>query len=105
MIGDAIAKQIPFRYVLNDIWFSSAENMVFIKAKKKDFIMPLKSNRKVALSESAKKQGQWMPIHSVTLTRISDNDLLGECSFRSAVASSSLHKRRWLHGYSVSGDE
>jgi len=66
MIGDAIAKQIPFRYVLNDIWFSSAENMVFIKGKKKDFIMPLKSNRKVALSESAKKQGQWMPIHSVT---------------------------------------
>ena len=65
MIADAVAKQIPFRYVLNDIWFASAENMVFIKGKKKDFIMPLKGNRKVALSEQTRKQGKWVPIHSV----------------------------------------
>ena len=66
MIARATVWQIPFRYVLNDIWFSSAENMVFIKGKKKDFIMPLKSNRKVALSEELKKQGKWVPISTVT---------------------------------------
>ena len=66
MIASALHRQIPFRYVLNDIWFSSAENMVFIKGKKKDFIMPLKSNRKVALSEDGKRQGKWVPISSVT---------------------------------------
>lgn len=65
MIARAISWQIPFRHVLNDIWFSSAENMVFIKGKKKDFIMPIKSNRKVALSEDLKKQGKWVPISSV----------------------------------------
>lgn len=67
MIASAVSKQIPFRYVLNDIWFSSAENMVFIKGKRKDFIMPLKSNRKAALSEEQKKQGKWTPISSLPL--------------------------------------
>jgi len=66
MIASAIQRQIPFRYVLNDIWFASVENMVFIKGKKKDFIMPLKSNRKVALSEALKKQGKWQPISSLS---------------------------------------
>lgn len=66
MIASAINRQIPFHYVLNDIWFSSAENMVFIKGKNKDFIMPLKSNRKVALSEPLKKQGRWQRIDSLT---------------------------------------
>jgi hypothetical protein len=62
MIASAISRQIPFRYVLNDIWFASAENMVFIQGKKKDFVMPLKSNRKVALSPDLKKQGKWQTI-------------------------------------------
>lgn len=66
MITSVINRQIPCRYVLNDIWFSSAENMVFIKDKKKDFIMPLKSNRKVALSEPLRKQGKWQRIDSLT---------------------------------------
>jgi SRSO17 transposase len=60
MVASVVHKQIPFRYVLADIWFSSSENMVFIKLKaKKDFIMPLKSNRRVAVSEADKKRGQW----------------------------------------------
>jgi len=65
MIASTISKHIPFRYVLNDIWFASAENMVFIKSKNKDFVMPLKSNRKVASSEEQKKQGKWVPISSL----------------------------------------
>jgi hypothetical protein len=65
MIANAVNRQIPFRYVLNDIWFASAENMVFIKGKKKDFIMPLKSNRKAALSEDLRKCGKWVAIASL----------------------------------------
>jgi hypothetical protein len=67
MIERTVHKQIPFRYVLNDVWFSSSENMLFIKQKmKKDFIMPLKSNRKVALSQEHKQRGQWVPLSSLS---------------------------------------
>jgi hypothetical protein len=68
MIASVTRKQIPFRYVLADSWFSSSENMVFIKHKaKKDFILPLKSNRKIALSAAHKKYGQWTPLSSLNL--------------------------------------
>ena len=51
MIASAVKKQIPFCYVLADTWFSSADNMKYIKMKaKKDFIIPLKTNRNVFLS-------------------------------------------------------
>ena len=66
MIGSVVGKQIPFRYVLTDVWFSSSENMVFIKSKaKRDFILPLKSNRRVSLSEGDKRRGQWTPLASL----------------------------------------
>jgi hypothetical protein len=67
MIERTVRKQVPFRYVLNDVWFSSSENMLFIKHKmKKDFLMPLKSNRKVALSPEHKQRGQWVPLSSLS---------------------------------------
>jgi hypothetical protein len=48
MLCTCVANDLPFRYVLNDSWFASAENMVYIKETlKKDFVMPLKENRKV----------------------------------------------------------
>jgi hypothetical protein len=47
MLAQAVTNQIPFRYVLNDSWYSSAENMRFVKQTlDKDFLMPLKANRK-----------------------------------------------------------
>ena len=59
---------IEFKYVLNDVWYSSAENMRYIKQElKKDFIMPLKSNRKVALSLAAKRNGSYSRVESLTL--------------------------------------
>lgn len=68
MIGAVTRKQIPFGYVLADTWFSAAENMIFIKHKaRKDFILPLKRNRKVALSETHKQRGQWIPLSSLSL--------------------------------------
>lgn len=66
MIGSVVKKQIPLRYVLADIWFSSAENMVFIKkTAHKDFVMPLKSNRRVALSANDQRRGRWTSLWSL----------------------------------------
>ena len=60
--------QIPFEYVLSDVWYSAAENMMFIKHDlDKDFIMPLKANRKVAVNEQAKHNGQWIRLDALTL--------------------------------------
>jgi len=60
--------QIPFRYVLNDVWYASAENMCFVKHDlKRDFIMPLKSNRKVALSLEAKHQGRYVGVDTLVI--------------------------------------
>jgi transposase len=60
--------QIPFRYVLNDLWFAAAENMRFVKLDlKKEFIMALKSNRKVALSENDKANGLYQRIDQLEL--------------------------------------
>src|SRR5215216_3891436 len=68
LIGQAIANQIPFQYVLNDVWFASAENMLFIKQTEgKDFVMPLKANRKVALSATDKKQGRYVQVETLSL--------------------------------------
>jgi hypothetical protein len=64
----ATRNQLPFRYVLSDVWYSAAENMMFIKhALEKDFVMPLKANRKVALSAHAKRDGQWVRLDQLTL--------------------------------------
>ena len=60
--------RIESRYVLSDIWYASSENMRYIKEKlKKDFIMPLKANRKVALSLEDKKRGNYEQVASLEL--------------------------------------
>ena len=64
----AVHNQIPFRYVLNDVWFASAKNMKYVKLElRKDFIMPLKSNRKVVLSESDKQKGRFVAVETLEL--------------------------------------
>jgi DDE superfamily endonuclease len=68
LLRHAKQNQIPFKYVLSDVWYSAADNMTFIKHDlDKDFIMPLKANRKVALSEQAKRAGAWVRLDQVTL--------------------------------------
>src|SRR5205085_797524 len=60
--------QLRFRYVLNDVWYASADNMRFIKHElEREFIMPVKSNRKLALSESDKQQGRYVSVQSLPL--------------------------------------
>jgi hypothetical protein len=68
MTQQAVENQIQFRYVLNDIWFASADNMMHVKhSLKKEFVMPIKSNRNVALSLSEKLQGRFVKVESLTL--------------------------------------
>lgn len=72
LIHQAVKNQIPFTYALNDIWFASAENMNFVKTTlEKEFVMPIKGNRKVALSVSAKHEGRYQRVDTLELEPIS----------------------------------
>ena len=64
----AVTNQIPFKYVLNDVWYASAENMMFVKhTLHKEFIMPLKANRQVALSLTDKQYGRYVRVDTLEL--------------------------------------
>ena len=53
-------------YVVNDSWYASVENMQFVKESLGcNFVMALKSNRKVALSEEDKRANKYIGIKSV----------------------------------------
>lgn len=55
----AVRNRLPFRFVLFDVGFASAEKRVFLNHKQhRDFICPLKTTRKVALSQADKQQGR-----------------------------------------------
>jgi len=63
MILQAIKNQVVFRFVLFDVWFSSSENLKFIKQDcEKEVICPIKANRKVAVSLEEKLQGHWISV-------------------------------------------
>lgn len=66
LLQKAVDNHVPFRYALTDIWFASAENIKFIKNDlHKDLVMPLKKNRRVALSYTDKHNGRYVPIESL----------------------------------------
>jgi len=68
MLQQAVANQIPFSYVLNDVWYASADNMNFVKHKlHKEFVMPLKANRQVALSAEDKRHGVYVRVDEVEI--------------------------------------
>jgi hypothetical protein len=68
LIKQAVSNRIPFRCVLFDVWFASAENMVFLKQQPhRDFICPLKANRKVALSQADKQPGRYVRVDTLEL--------------------------------------
>jgi hypothetical protein len=55
-------------YVVNDSWFSSEENMNFLKIELRlDFVMAIKSNRKIALSKTDKQQDKYIGIELLKL--------------------------------------
>src|SRR5215210_5660819 len=68
MLRACAKNRIGFRYVLNDVWYASSENMIHVKQDlEKEFIMPIKTNRKVALSLERKKRGEYERVASVEL--------------------------------------
>lgn len=66
LIVQSIHNRLVFKYILADSWFCSVENIKFIADKNLSFIFPIKSNRKVYLSESDKALGLHQPIESLT---------------------------------------
>lgn len=61
-----LQNQLKFRYVLFDIWFSSKENMIFIKKKaEKDFVCAVKKNRLISLSEEDTQANRFVRIEDL----------------------------------------
>jgi len=70
MLRSSIKNDIKFKYVLNDVWYASSENMMFVKKDlEKEFVMPLKSNRKVALSKRDKLNGNYVTVRELELKK------------------------------------
>jgi hypothetical protein len=68
LIAQAITNKVMFDYVLADNWFGSKANMVHIhKDLQKSFIIGIKSNRTLALSENDAKNGQYQQVRSLEL--------------------------------------
>jgi len=68
MLKACVKNNIKFNYVLNDVWYASSENMMLVKEKlKKDFIMPIKTNRKIALSQKDKLSGKYVTVSTLEL--------------------------------------
>lgn len=68
MLKVCVKNNIKFKYVLNDVWYASSENMMLVKEElKKDVIMPIKTNRKIALSEKDKLSGNYVTVSTLEL--------------------------------------
>jgi len=68
--------QLNYKYVLADKWFSSNDNMEFIEnVLKKKFVIPLKRNRKVALTIEDKNIGNYVTISSIDTEDFSGRSL------------------------------
>jgi hypothetical protein len=68
LIKQAVTNRIPFRFVLFEVWFASADTRRVIKqTQTRDFICPLKANRKVALSPADKSQGRYVQVETLEL--------------------------------------
>lgn len=68
MLTQGVANRLEFGYVLADSWFASSENMCFIKLDlDKEFIFPLKANRKVALSAEDKQNGHYVRVDTLEI--------------------------------------
>ena len=57
---------VKIDYTLFDIWYGSVDNFNLINSHKQNYICPLKSNRKLALSLGEKKKGKWYKLEEIT---------------------------------------
>ena len=99
------SNQLKFRYVLSDVWYSASENMDYIKRKlEKEFIMPLKSNRKVTLSSADKRRGLYERVALLELEPNTTREVyLEQVGFPLLLAKQGLQERGWHGRCSVSG--
>ncbi len=68
MIALTVANKVKFDYVLSDNWFGARKNMEFIHYDmKKKFIIGIKANQLVALSEEDRKNGQYQNLNTLPL--------------------------------------
>ncbi|QGP55202.1 hypothetical protein PsalMR5_02646 [Piscirickettsia salmonis] len=67
LLNVAIRNDLKFAYVLADRWFSSQSNMSYIHNVGKKFIMGIKSNRCVALTEKDKENGKHQQLKQISL--------------------------------------
>lgn len=68
LIAQAITNKVMFDYVLADNWFGSKANMVHIhKDLQKSFIIGIKSNLTLALSENDAKNGRYQQVRALEL--------------------------------------
>jgi len=59
---------VKYKYILFDKWFASTKNLVFIEdILKKKFVCPIKSNRKIALSQEEKNKGRYVNISTIDM--------------------------------------
>jgi hypothetical protein len=68
ILSACVKNRIEFSYVLNDVWYASSENMRHVKdGLEKEFIMPVKANRKVALSLEEKGRAEYEQVRCLEL--------------------------------------
>lgn len=68
MLKACTDNKLSFRFVVADLWYASAENMRYVKLDlAREFIFPLKSNRKVALSLAEKQAGRFQAVQALDL--------------------------------------
>src|SRR5262247_3767720 len=68
LIKQAGRNRISFRFGLCAVWVAAADPMVFIKhTQHRDFLCPLKTNRRVALSKADKPQGRYVRVDTLEL--------------------------------------
>ena len=68
MVRACVDNALPFGYVLNDTWFASADNMVFVKSEgKREFVMPLKDNRHITFDAPQHPNRTYADVSSLEL--------------------------------------
>ena len=68
IITQSVTNRVKFDYVLADNWFGAKKNMEFIHYEiKKKFIIGVKANRLVALTEQDRKKGQYQNLNTLLL--------------------------------------
>ena len=94
MVDACVQNPLKFSWVPADIWFASTQNMEHIKqTRHKDFIMALKSNRRMALSEADGKQ-KWREITTTYQKRWNVEVFHKSLKSNAALAKSPAHTAR-----------